>query len=812
MTIGSRAQGRRRAATALATALLCTLGSVGAGAQEATPPGGGGAKRSGYASDVVVAEAYRLYPGGRALPVEGDAEALVEGDVEALVSRLNAAQTAARDLGLTLAPGLEVGTGHTARLFEAPPALRADGEPAAPLAARFVTLRPVAYRGVPLAPGSDILSVATVAGTILAVRERNLPREVDGTTPTVDASAAKRAALEAGRAHGVPADAVAEEPVLEVFVDRSTRGRLAWRVRVASASLTAAWAREIWLAAIGKPEVLADREGIYHTHNGHASATAWSDSPFGAFPVHDLAEATVRRSGSGGGTTTTGPDGRYAFGFGLTNATLRVGVAGLNSTVNNVPGAEVVGTGSGSPPVPVDLFINAGTDLELAQTSAFVWVNRANTLTDGFRPASALARLRTNVNIAQSCNAFWNGSSINFYQAGRGCPNTAYSDIVLHEYGHGVDESLGGIIDGGYSEGAGDALALLGTRQPCVGRDFSGAGSCLRDATTSCCGRPPRARGSLHRPPLLGLRVGPGHGAAAHLQPRRRLRDRPAARAGRRRRQPLDVPDAVQLSFLVDDDDGQLSNGTPHCAELAAAADSRIIPHPPGRARRTVADLNNDGRADIVGFGDAGVWTALSAGDGTFAPRSSSWPTSAPIRGGARGARAHHGRPQQRRPGGHRGLRRRGRVDRPLGGRRHLPPEHFVLANFGVLQGWDPLQHVRTLADVNGDGRADIVAFGFHGVWTALSAGDGTFAPQRFVLANFGFNQAWSRIDPRPRHGRPQQRPAGGHRGLRQRRRLDRPVGGGRQLRAGAVRARQLRRQPGLDHRGPRADRGRRQR
>ena len=74
-------------------------------------------------------------------------------------------------------------------------------------------------------------------------------------------------------------------------------------------------------------------------------------------------------------------------------------------------------------------------------------------------------------------------SSINFFQAGGGCPNTAYSDVVLHEYGHGVDARLGGILDGGYSEGFGDALALIGTRQPCLGRDFFGAGTCLRPAT-----------------------------------------------------------------------------------------------------------------------------------------------------------------------------------------------------------------------------------------------------------------------------------------------------------------------------------------
>ena len=46
----------------------------------------------------------------------------------------------------------------------------------------------------------------------------------------------------------------------------------------------------------------------------------------------------------------------------------------------------------------------------------------------------------------------------------------------------------------------------------------------------------------------------------------------------------------------------------------------RVDKHP-----RFLADLTGDGRADIVGFGDAGVYVALGNGDGTFGSRCSSW-------------------------------------------------------------------------------------------------------------------------------------------------------------------------------------------
>jgi hypothetical protein len=44
-----------------------------------------------------------------------------------------------------------------------------------------------------------------------------------------------------------------------------------------------------------------------------------------------------------------------------------------------------------------------------------------------------------------------------------------------------------------------------------------------------------------------------------------------------------------------------------------------------------------------------------------------------------------------------------------------------VVSNFGaVAGGWRIDRHPRLTADVNGDGRADIVGFGNAGVWVSL--------------------------------------------------------------------------------------------
>lgn len=114
----------------------------------------------------------------------------------------------------------------------------------------------------------------------------------------------------------------------------------------------------------------------------------------------------------------------------------------------------------------------------------------------------------------------------------------------------------------------------------------------------------------------------------------------------------------------------------------------RVQQHP-----RELADVNGDGRADVVGFGDQGTYVSL------------------------------------------------GRIDRTF-----TPPRR-ELADFGVAQGWREGQHPRELADVNGDGRADIVGFGYGGTTVSYGRSDGGFTSPSLVLRDFGSQQGWLRSD-----------------------------------------------------------------
>jgi len=166
---------------------------------------------------------------------------------------------------------------------------------------------------------------------------------------------------------------------------------------------------------------------------------------------------------------------------------------------------------------------------------------------------------------------------------------------------------------------------------------------------------------------------------------------------------------------------------------------------------RALVDLTGDHRADIVGFGDAGVWTSLGNGAGGFAE-----PTFALANlGYNQGWRVDkHPRLVTDFNGDGRGdvigFGDAGVWTSRGNGTGGLAEAQFVLANFGFNQGWRVDQHPRFLADITGDGKADIIGFGNDGVWTSLGDGNGGFAPARFVLANFGFNQGW-RVDLHPR-------------------------------------------------------------
>jgi hypothetical protein len=115
---------------------------------------------------------------------------------------------------------------------------------------------------------------------------------------------------------------------------------------------------------------------------------------------------------------------------------------------------------------------------EMAQAMVYVSANKIIQTAQKFiQPEWFNTPLEAHVNHDDTCNAYWDGKTINFFKAGERdgdvCANTGLiSDVIFHEWGHGLDDNTGGIKDRALSEGFGDALANFMTDDSVVGLNF----------------------------------------------------------------------------------------------------------------------------------------------------------------------------------------------------------------------------------------------------------------------------------------------------------------------------------------------------
>ncbi|WP_051799763.1 tyrosinase family protein [Catenuloplanes japonicus] len=175
----------------------------------------------------------------------------------------------------------------------------------------------------------------------------------------------------------------------------------------------------------------------------------------------------------------------------------------------------------------------------------------------------------------------------------------------------------------------------------------------------------------------------------------------------------------------------------------------RVERHP-----RFVADLTGDGRADIVGFGDGGVWVARNDGSGGFGTPQLVLADFGYSAGGWRVERhprfladtTGDGRPDIV------GFGDGGVWVARNDGTGGFGSPQLVVSDFGYSAGgWRVERHPRFVADLTGDGRADIVGFGDGGVWVSRNDGSGGFGTPRRVIANFGYTAGGWRVEKHPR-------------------------------------------------------------
>jgi FG-GAP-like repeat len=173
---------------------------------------------------------------------------------------------------------------------------------------------------------------------------------------------------------------------------------------------------------------------------------------------------------------------------------------------------------------------------------------------------------------------------------------------------------------------------------------------------------------------------------------------------------------------------------------------------------RKVADINGDGRADIIGFGQAGVYVSLATGDGHFAAPTFELPEFGTSAGGWSSDDTYPRRVADVNGDGMAdivGFGNAGVYVSLATGDGNFAAPTFALSTFGTVGGWTSENlYPREVADVNADGRADIVGFGATGVYVALGNADGTFHLPTTDLNAFGtsaFAGGWTSEDQYPR-------------------------------------------------------------
>jgi hypothetical protein len=223
--------------------------------------------------------------------------------------------------------------------------------------------------------------------------------------------------------------------------------------------------------------------------------------------------------------------------------------------------------------------------------------------------------------VSGTCNAFYDGSSINFYPSGGGCNNTAFSTIVHHEYGHHIVNRAGS-GQGAYGEGFSDAVAVVITDDSRLAVGFQSCASPLRDADNDCqysatacssCGTSVHSCGRLFSGCVWSLR-------------NRLLQSRPTDYRQVLSNLVLDsvllhtgtsITPAITIDFLtLDDNDANSNNGTPNSGAIygafaehgMAAPQTLVISFPSGRPTIT---------GPVVGASFPVVVSAQSAAPGS---------------------------------------------------------------------------------------------------------------------------------------------------------------------------------------------------
>jgi len=217
---------------------------------------------------------------------------------------------------------------------------------------------------------------------------------------------------------------------------------------------------------------------------GYASGEC-NDEVVTPLPYARIAKGTV--------VTYADSNGDFVLPYAGTNPTLLSSqIEGAFFKVFNVTGEGSIVSLSVTPPGPANFVHNVANDeFTRAEVNGYLHANIVRDMILSFNPSFPTLDEQTDfpvyVNRSDGyCpdNAWYDGSSINFCKSVAGYPNTAYSTVIHHEYGHHAVAESGNGQDQ-YGEGYGDVMGVLISDDSGLAYGFYGSGYCsypLRNA------------------------------------------------------------------------------------------------------------------------------------------------------------------------------------------------------------------------------------------------------------------------------------------------------------------------------------------
>ena len=326
----------------------------------------------------------------------------------------------------------------------------------------------------------------------------------------------------------------------------------------------------------------------------------------------------------GGNSAYADVNGDYTISnSGTSQVTVGSAIRGRRFIVNHATGANELLTQSVLPPGPADFVHNAADtdELVIAQANGYVNANEVRDWALYYNPSYPVIGTQTNFTVSVNrtdgyCpgNAWYDGSSINFCQSGGGYGNTAFASVSQHEYGHHLVQ-VGGSGQDQYGEGMSDCVSMLIADDPGLGYGFF----------LNQCNTPLRSADNTMQYPCSGE----GHDCGVLLSgcvwdTRNELLIT----------EPVDYLDIISeltlnsimlhsgtlitpqitTDFLtLDDDDGDLGNGTPHSAEILAGFGAHNMAPLPAPVNDTCGDAEVICPGSVDGTTLGGTATATSS-------------------------------------------------------------------------------------------------------------------------------------------------------------------------------------------------------